>query len=140
MRTIVDTCVLSEIRRPRADEQVQAAVAAICPDDAFLSALTIGELVQAVERLPASAKRRALESWLREIQSGFANQILSIDAWTARRWGELSTRARANGRPLPVVDGLLAATALRHDMALMTRNLRHFEGTGVFVVDPWSGS
>jgi len=100
----------------------------------FLSVLTLGELrkgVVAKRRTdPAAADR--LGSWVDSIETTFSDRVLSIDAAAARRWGELSA-----GRSLPVIDTLIAATALRYGLTLVTRNTRDFESIGVPLVDPW---
>jgi toxin FitB len=139
MRVLLDTCVLSELRQPRGNPAVKAAVDLI-PDDAlYLSVLTLGEIARGIAMLPAGRKKRSLEAWLTGLEGPFADRILPVDHETARLWGELSARVRRAGLVLSTVDGLLAATALRHGLHFMTRSVPHFAATGVLIVDPWAG-
>ena len=104
----------------------------------FISSLTIGEIRKGIEL----ARRRrdvdqaeALETWLQTVIQRFSGRILTVDTEEADTWGQISAI-----RPVPVVDGLLAATAMAHDMTLVTRNVSDVEGLGVRVLDPFSGS
>jgi predicted nucleic acid-binding protein len=129
--------VLSELRRPQGHQGVKAAVAELADGDLFLSVLTIGEIAKGVALLAASRKKKALSSWLIGLQTNFGARILGIDVETAQTWGALTARAQKAGEIIPAVDGLLAATALRHGLQVMTRNTRHFETSGALVFDPW---
>ncbi len=138
MRSILDTCVLSEIQRANADERVSQYVAAVDPNDIFLSVITIGEIVNGIEQLAPGRRRDELDRWIRDIEDHHADRILPIDARTAHLWGQISAQSRLKGVTIPAADGLIAATALQHDMTLLTRNTTHFESTGVRLVDPWA--
>jgi predicted nucleic acid-binding protein len=131
---LLDTNVVSETRRTRPDSGVTAFLAAADPAGLFLSVLTLGELRKGVE-----ARRRTdpvaadqLGAWVDTIETTFADRVLPIGAATARLWGELSA-----GRSLPVIDTLIAATAIRHGVTLVTRNADDFESTGAPHVVPW---
>jgi toxin FitB len=131
---LLDTNVISETRKARADSGVIAFLSAAEAAGLFLSVLTLGELRKGV-----AAKRRTdpgaadqLGAWVDGIETTFADRVLPIDTATARRWGELS----ANRRP-PVIDTLIAASAISHGLTLVTRNTRDVESTGVPLVDPW---
>ena len=137
MRTLVDTCVLSELRRTDGNPRVRAMFATIAESDVFLSVLTIGELRKGIDRLKAGPKKLALSTWIDRLAMSAEGRILSVDLETAVIWGEVSARAEKKGRPIPAIDGLLAATALRHGLHLMTRNVVDFEPTGVLLVNPW---
>ena len=136
---LIDTSVLSELRRARPEPRVRAAVEAIPDADLFISVLTIGEIVSGIERLAPGAKRSALEAWVRGLAEMHAARILGVDLDVAKVWGDLTARAARQGRVVPAVDGLIAATALRHDLAVMTRNVADFAATGCRVVDAWEG-
>ncbi len=102
-----------------------------------LSALTIGEIQAGISQLPDSNRRKALQDWLdTDLKSRFGERILPIDADAASVWGRMYGESRASGRPVPVIDGLLAATAKRFELTVVTRNIRHFEEV-VDVVNPW---
>ena len=103
----------------------------------YLSVLTLGELRKGIEAVSDATRRMALTDWLdSELPAFFAGRILAIDAGVADRWGRLLAVA---GRPLPAVDSLLAATALHHRLSMVTGNSRDFTGTGLDVINPWSG-
>ena len=137
---LLDTCILSELRRPQPDQRVRDAVTMFGDDKLCTSVLAIGELEKGISLLPDSAKKRGLTTWLAGLERQFTDRILPVDQETARIWGALSARAQTQGTPLPVVDGLVAATALRHGLHVMTRNTRHFASTGAILIDPWSAS
>ncbi|MGH7068756.1 MAG: type II toxin-antitoxin system VapC family toxin [Acetobacteraceae bacterium] len=131
---LLDTTVISETRKARADSGVIAFLSAAEAAGLFLSVLTLGELRKGV-----AAKRRSdpgaadqLGAWVDGIETTFADRVLPINTATARRWGELSAN-----RSLPVIDTLIAATAISHHLTLVTRNTRDVESTGVPLVDPW---
>jgi predicted nucleic acid-binding protein len=132
---LVDTNVLSELRRREPDPNVVSWLERRPAMTLYLSVLTLGELRRGVEALPAGARKRRLADWLDvELPSFFAGRVLPIDARVADRWGHLVAQA---GRPFPAIDSLLAATALTHGLTLVTRNVRDFEYAGLAVVDPW---
>jgi predicted nucleic acid-binding protein len=110
---------------------------AIAAEDIHLSVLTLGELRKGIDKLKASARKRALDAWLGQVVLSAQGRILPIDHETAMIWGELTARAEKKGRPIPAVDGLIAATALQHGLHLMTRNVSDFEETGVLLINPW---
>lgn len=134
---LIDTCVLSEIQRKQGSEQVRSRVEAIPADNLFLSVLTLGELRKGIDKLKAGARKRSLEAWLDQLVNSAQGHILPVDHETALIWGEVTARTEKLGRPIPAIDGLIAATALQHGLHLMTRNVSDFEATGVLLVNPW---
>jgi len=103
-----------------------------------LSVLTLGEIRKGIDSLPHRSRRIALESWLiHDLAIRFANRILVIDQAVADRWGRIAAKAHAAKQPLPVIDGMLAATALHHNLTLVTRNAKDVAMTGVPLFDPW---
>jgi Predicted nucleic acid-binding protein, contains PIN domain len=132
---LLDTNVLSELRRKQPAPKVVAWVEARPATTLYLSVLTLGEIRRGVEAIPDSARRLALSDWLEtELPAFFAGRLLGIDAAVAARRGSLLARA---GRPLPAIDSLLAATALHHGLTLVTRNVTDFCDTGVDLINPW---
>ena len=131
---LLDTNVLSETRKIRADSGVTAFLEAADAQSLFLSVLTLGELRKGVAMKRASDISTAdrLGGWVDGIETMFADRILSIDHGVARIWGEL-----AAGRSLPVIDTLIAATAMSRGLILVTRNVRDVADTGVPTLDPW---
>jgi hypothetical protein len=137
MKTLIDTDVLSEARKPRGSAVVKQRLAAADPDDLFISVVSIGEITYGVARLPASAKRRQLEAWLAMTERHFADRILPIDRDIAQLWGEVTAKVAKAGRTLHAADGLIAATALHHGLRVMTGNVKDYEPTGVLLSNPW---
>lgn len=137
VRVLIDTCVLSEIQRPKGNAQVRDYVAALDPEQMFLSVVTMGELAKGIAQLSAGSRKRELSIWQTKLEQRYADHILSIDLETARLWGELTARAQAEGIQVPVGDGLIAATALRRGLHVLTRNTKYFAATGALIIDPW---
>ena len=136
MNYLIDTNIISEIRKDaRCDRNVAAWYAAIDDDAVYLSVLVAGEIRKGIElaRRRDPAKARALERWLREVDAAFGNRILPVDRAVTDAWGRMSAQ-----RPVPVVDGLLAATAKVHGMTLVTRNDAHVAGLGAEVLNPFN--
>jgi predicted nucleic acid-binding protein len=132
---LVDTNVLSELRNRKADAKVVAWMQARPRQSLYLSVLSLGEIRKGIERVADPAFRQTLTDWLEvDLRNGFLGRLLGIDEKVADRWGRVQASA---GRTLPVSDGLLAATALEHDLTLVTRNTKDFEGLGVQGVNPW---
>jgi predicted nucleic acid-binding protein len=131
---LLDTNVISETRKIRADRGVLSFLSKANETELFLSVLTLGELRRGVEVKRRTDEEMAdlLGAWVDSIETTFADRLLNIEPRIARRWGELSAR-----RSLPVVDTLIAATALHHSLVLVTRNTRDVESTGVTAMDPW---
>jgi toxin FitB len=110
-------------------------------DDLYLSVLTFGELEKGIAKLAPSSRRTDLETWVRnDLNRRFADRILPIDAEVATRWGSIAGASEANGRPLPVIDGLIAASSMHHGMIVATRNVEDFERCGARCTDPWQAS
>jgi predicted nucleic acid-binding protein len=131
---LLDTNIVSESRRLRADAGVTAFLALARSEELFISVLTLGEFRKGVE-----AKRRTdpvaaeqLQLWADTIETEFADRVLPVNKTVARLWGELSA-----ARPLPAIDTLIAATAIAHGLTLVTRNTRDMESTGVRLINPW---
>ncbi len=137
MRVLLDTCVISEIRKPQGDARVKSAVAALAPSDAYISAITFGEMAKGVALLEKGRKKAELQNWLLTFERNYARAILPVDTETVRLWGELTAQEQKNGFIIPVSDGLIAATARQYGLYLMTRNIKDFEGTGAMLINPW---
>ncbi len=135
---LLDTNVVSELVRPKPDENVARWVEATDESILFISSLTLGEIRNGVERLGSGRRRGRLESWLQvDLRARFRDRILPIDEEVADRWGLISALAKAHGKPVPVVDGLLAATAVHYNLTFVTRNISNVAGTGVATLNPW---
>ena len=138
MSYLVDTNVLSELRRKVPNKAVQSWFAQRPASTLFLSVLTLGEIRKGIEGVAEAERRTRLVDWLEaDLPAFFMGRILDIDTAVADRWGRMLAAA---GRPLPVVDSLLAATAAQHGLVLVTRNVRDFTGLPVQVLDPWAAA
>jgi predicted nucleic acid-binding protein len=130
--------VLSELRRPQPDPDVRRALKQAASEDLFISVISTGEIAKGITLLKESSKKRALSAWLQALERDYADRVLVIDLETSHLWGELTAAAQKTGKVIPAADGLIAATARRHGLHLMTRNTEHFEAAGVALVNPWS--
>ena len=135
---LVDTNIPSEFTRPQAAPRVADFVRKTGKENLFLSVMTVGEICKGIDLLPASQKRAGLQDWLNiDERTWFAGRILTVTETIAERWGHLAAAARMQGVTLAVVDGVIAATAIEHDLTLVTRNVKDFAGLGVGLLNPW---
>ena len=138
MSYLIDTNVISEVRKgDRCDPNVSGWYASIDDDDLFLSTLVLGEIRKGIEiaRSRDPAKAAALERWLKQVETAFGARVLGVDNSISDGWGRMSAI-----RPVPVVDGLLAATAAINGLTLVTRNERDVAGLGAKVLNPFRSS
>jgi len=136
---LLDTNVISEMTRPKPESRVSEWLDSIDEAMLYLSVLTLGEIRKGLSMLGPSPRRARLEAWLlTDLPIRFAGRLLNIDSAIADRWGQLAGHAHRQGKALPVIDGLLAATALHHDLTIATRNVRDFSLHGVQCFDPWA--
>jgi predicted nucleic acid-binding protein len=134
---LIDTNIISEVRkRERCDRQVAAWYAGVADEDLFLSTLVLGEIRRGVElaRHRDAGKAATLERWLRQVEVAFDGRTLGIDNAVSDQWGRMSAI-----RSVPVIDGLLAATALVNGLTLVTRNDRDVADLGAAVLNPFKG-
>jgi len=136
VRYLLDTNVLSETRRPRGDEGVKRWVSSTPADDLYLSVLVVGEVRRGIERLKRRDPDQAevYEAWLGTVLRDYADRVVPVDIEAADEWGRMSVPD-----PVPIVDGLMAATAKVRGMTFVTRNTADVELTGVALLDPFSG-
>ena len=138
MSFLLDTNVISEFAKPAPDNGVQKWLREHQDQNLYLSVLTIGELQQGIVRLPQSKKRTNLMAWLNDtVLVEYADFILPIDVDTMLHWGTLTGNLKQQDRNLSVMDGLIAATALKHHLELVTRNESDFADTGPVIINPW---
>ncbi len=136
---LLDTNVVAELARREADPGVVAWAEGQAEELFFISVLTLAEYDKGIAALaPDAPQRSRYAAALMALEARFAGRILPIADAVARRWGRLSGEVRrATGRTPPVIDAFLAATAVEHDLVLVTRNVRDVRGTGAVVFDPW---
>jgi toxin FitB len=135
---LLDTSVISELVRKSPHLPVLEWIGAQNETSLYLSVVTIGELEKGIARLAASARKSKLQSWVRrDLVERFGERLLPVDIHVATRWGALTGESEKRGQPLPVIDSLIAATALVHDFVVVTRNVDDFRRCGVACVNPW---
>jgi predicted nucleic acid-binding protein len=135
---LLDTNIISALVKPKPEPQVTVWIESVDESLLYLSVLTLGEIRKGIALLREASRRVALEAWLNsDLALRFAQRILPIDQAVADRWGQITAHASIAKSPLPVIDGLLAATALDHNLTLVTRNTKDVAATGVAVFNPW---
>ena len=136
MSYLLDTNVLSELVRAKPNEAVLAWFSEVPDESLYISVLTIGEIRKGEEGLSDGKRKEKLRLWLEhELPEWFGGRVLDIDAAVAERWGRLQADAQ---RPIPAIDSLLAATALHHELRMVTRNNKDFDDAALEVINPWT--
>ena len=137
-RFLLDTNVPSELTKPMPNSWVRDWVDAQDNASLYLSVVTVGELRRGLTVLPQSKKRMQLEHWFGQyLLPLFDGRILPVTESIGNRWGVLGGECQLRGTPLNTADGMIAATALEHDLTVVTRNVKDFAGPGVTVFNPW---
>ena len=135
MSYLLDTNILSELIRQKPDERVVEWLKQIPNEKLYVSVLTLGEIRKGIQKLPQGQRYEKLRIWLdHEIPEWFEGRVLLIDQPVSDRWGRLCAQME---RPLPIIDSLIAATALHHDLVLVTRNTKDFDYPSLEIVNPW---
>lgn len=138
MNYLIDTCVLSELKKRNSDEHVIAWIGGIEESRLYLSVIIFGEIQKGISKLEDSPKKQALQIWLeQDLMERFEQRILDVDIEAAIKWGNLHGAAELRGSPAPVVDCLIAATAMVHNLIVATRNVSDFRRFPVTVFNPW---
>jgi predicted nucleic acid-binding protein len=138
MRFLLDTSVVSELVKPAPHTGVLGWLGQCDEDSLFLSVLTIGELEKGIAKLTDPRRRARLANWVRkDLASRFGTRLLPVSVEVAARWGSVTGQSERRGQPLPVIDSLIAATCLVHDLVVATRNRVDFERCGVECFNPW---
>jgi toxin FitB len=135
MSYLLDTNVLSELRRKKPNPGVMDWFAIRPASTLYLSVLTLGELRKGIDGMHDAQRRIVLLDWLEtELPNFFIGRILSVDVKVADRWGRMVAAA---GRPLPAIDSLIGATAAQHGLSLVTRNVKDYADLGLNIINPW---
>jgi predicted nucleic acid-binding protein len=141
MSFLLDTNVVSEPTKPKPDPGLTSWLASVDEDRLFISAVTLAEISFGIERRETGAGRTKLETWLHgDLKARFYGRILPVNEAVAETWGRLVAARAAAGRPIGLMDGFIAATALVHGLTLVTRNTADFENTGAPLLNPWRKS
>ena len=135
---LLDTNVPSELTRPYPQLSVSQWLDNADDEQLYFSVVSLGEILKGITILQESKRRALLQQWLDQtLRPWFASRILPVNEPIAERWGVMAGQCRLKGRPLKVADGFIAATALEHDLTIVTRNVGDFEDLGVEILNPW---
>ena len=135
---LLDTCVISEFVKPKPDKRVQDWLNGLDSSRVYLSVVTLGEIQRGISEKPASNRRTELEEWLNEeLVAQFEGRILALNRDMFLTWGQMVAPLKGKGKPMGVLDSLIAATALHHKMVLVTRNVTDFEHVDLSIFNPW---
>ncbi|MCI5167010.1 MAG: type II toxin-antitoxin system VapC family toxin [Candidatus Electrothrix sp. GM3_4] len=138
MKYLLDTCVLSELVKKKPDQRVVKWIASIEESKLFISVLTIGEIHKGIEKMPKSKRREMLLQWVDEdLQERFRGRTIPFDLQAAAVWGKMQAKAEMSGKTIPIIDGMIAATAITHNFAVATRNISDMEASKAVLVNPW---
>jgi len=139
LKYLLDTCLISELIKKTPEPSILSWISSMEEHHLYISVLTLGEIQKGISRLVSSKRKHSLQSWLNEdLRNRFENRVLEITPEIALVWGEIQGKAENEGAPLPVIDALLAATALIHEMTIVTRNQKDMRRSGVKILNPWS--
>ena len=138
MKYLLDTCVISEIIRPKPSPKVTKWIKSEEENNFYISVLTIGELHKGIEKLAESKRKEELHNWVEnDLKERFWNKIIEIDIQVAMMWGKIQGMTERNGRTMPAIDSLIAATGITHHMTVVTRNTSDMTESGVALLNPW---
>jgi len=138
MKYLIDTCVISELIKKKPNDKVINWINSIGENSLFLCVLTIGEICKGIEKLKDSKKKNKIRTWLdNDLSKRFSNRILFIDYKTAELWGKISGISEQKGKKLPVIDSLIASSAIINNLTLVTRNIQDFKFIDCKTLNPW---
>jgi len=139
MNYLLDTCLLSELHRVEPNPGVAEWVTQTDDARMYISVLSLGEIQKGIAKLDDGRRKRTIQAWLDDqLIRRFAGRIVPVDLDAALEWGLMSGAFARRGRPLAVIDSLLAVSAIAHNLTLVTRNLQDFADLPVKLVDPWT--
>jgi toxin FitB len=138
MKYLLDTCVISELAKPKANKKVVDFVLNKNEENFYISTLTFGELIKGIEKLPESAKKDELYAWVEnDLKERFGSRIIEINIEIAETWGKIQAAVEKKRKPMPAVDSLIAATGIACNLTVVTRNVADMEQSGVLLFNPW---
>lgn len=138
MKYLLDTCVVSELVKLKPNPGVTKWLEGCDEEALFLSVLTIGDIQKGISRLDKTPRRETLQQWLdSDLRARFGDRLLPITEEVCTTWGVLLGEAERAGTPIPTIDGLIAATAVTHNLTIVTRTEKDFASASVRVVNPW---
>ena len=138
MKYLLDTCVISEVIKPKADKNVISWMQNQDEESLFLSVLTFGEIEKGIEKSPDEARKRKLKLWVEEdLKKRFEGRILPINIDVSIKWGAIQGNAELLGKPMPAIDGLIAVSGVVHNCIVVTRNVSDMKQSSAELLNPW---
>lgn len=138
MKYLLDTCIISELTKKNPNSNVINWMNSVDMNDIFISVLTLGEIIKGILRLKDQKKRDRLSHWFySEVLAKFKNNIIDIDNEIAVKWGEIDAKSELSGRKIPVIDGLIAASAMVNNLTVVTRNTKDIEKSECRCLNHW---
>ena len=138
MKYLLDTCVISELIKTNPNNNVVNWIKRNDEQDYFLSSLTFGEIHKGIVKLSDKTRKDKLHQWVEhDLKERFKNRIISIDINVAKIWGQIQGRAELDGKPMPAIDSLIAATGLFYGLIVVTRNISDMQQSKVVLLNPW---
>ena len=135
---LLDTCVISELIRAEPSPKVMEWIDGQDEENLYLCVITLGEVEKGISKLAEGRKKMQLQAWLAdELMERFNGRIFGITAEVARCWGTMLGESEKQGRSIPVIDALIAATAITNGLIVVTRNTADMSGSGATLLDPW---
>lgn len=138
MKYLLDTCVISELAKTSPNKKVISWTTRNNEADFYLSTLTFGELYKGISKLPPSIRKASLQQWVDEdLKERFKNRTIDINLRVVKVWGEIQGQSELKGRPMPAIDGLIAATGLVYNLVVVTRNISDMTQSEASLLNPW---
>jgi predicted nucleic acid-binding protein len=138
MSFILDTCAISELRKPKPNKGFLNWFKETNENELYISAISLGEVEFGITLLESGSKKDDIVNWFEKLKDAFSPRTLTVTTNISLRWGKLRATLRKSGLEIPVIDGLLAATAIEHDFVFITRNSSDFVNTEAKIYNPWS--
>ncbi|MCF6235188.1 MAG: type II toxin-antitoxin system VapC family toxin [Gammaproteobacteria bacterium] len=141
MKYLLDTCVISEVIKPKPSSKVLVWLKQQDEKNLYLSALTFGEIEKGIEKSADKRRKNKLRLWVEEdLKQRFEGRVLQIDIKVASKWGEMQGKSEMAGKPLPSIDGLIAITGLVNNCVVVTRNISDMQQSSVELLNPWGNN
>ena len=141
MKFLLDTCVISEVIKPKPNENVVQWLQQQREQDLYLSVLTFGEINKGIEKAVDATRKQRLKLWVEEdLKIRFKGRVLSIDLAVANKWGEIQAQSEKIGKPMASIDGLIAVSGLVNNCIVVTRNTSDMENSTTILLNPWIDS
>ncbi len=138
MMFLLDTCVLSELVKQEPDSKVIEWMSHHDNETIFIASMTVGEIHKGIFRLPNSYRKKVLQEWIQTIEEEYADKTVPFERETAKVWGNMCAALENAGQKMSLQDSIIAASALHHEMILVTRNIKDFQFAPIEVRNPWS--